>query len=232
MESAIKTETIMDVLQDIRCRLGKNSEHIPMKSLKEMIKLELALEFTRRTHQCIEGDIKSFVNTMDEFNDRLNVIEKKTSGDDIIYATTQLNNKFEWMIDDKIEKVKSALDTHENKLEHEIVYILGKIEEEVNNIQTKLIEFVTESDGYKSDFIDMFNGIMFRIDNLSSFINKQDSINTETQESILSIISSIDRLEKENTILRASLVQQQTVIDNLVARLDALEPKDDWESLI
>jgi len=89
MESAIKTETMMDVLQDIRCRLSKDSEYIPMKSLKEMIKLELALEFMRRTHQCIEGDIQSFVNTMDEFNNRLNVVEKKTSGDDIIYATTQ-----------------------------------------------------------------------------------------------------------------------------------------------
>lgn len=226
LEYSTKRSTItkMDVLQDIRCKLSKNSEHIPMKSLKEIIKLELALEFMRRTHQCIEGDIKSFVTTMDEFNDRLNIVEKKTSGDDIIYATAQLNNKFEWMVDDKVEEVKSALDAHENKLEHDIVYILGKIEEEVDNMQTKLMEFVTESNGYKSDITDMFGGIMFRI-------NKQESINTDTQESILSIVSSIDRLERENADLRASLAQQQTVIDSLVVRLDALESKDDWESL-
>jgi len=143
----------------------------------------------------------------------------------------QLNNKFEWMVDDKVEEVKSALDAHENKLEHDIVYILGKIEEEVDNMQTKLMEFVTESNGYKSDITDMFGNIMHRIGKLSNFINNQESINTDTQESILSIVSSVDRLERENAALRASLVQQQTMIDSLVVRLDALESKDDWESL-
>lgn len=172
MESQ-KFEAMMDVLQDIHC-----------KHLKKMLKLELELEFMQRNYQCIDGDIRSFAATMDILNDRLIVVEKKTSGDD------------------------------DNKLECEI-----------DDVRTNLQAFVDSSDKYRASVSQMFDDIIKMNE------SKQRSINIDTEESILSIVCSIDKLERDNARLMASLQQQQNVIDSLIVRLDALEPKDDWESL-